>query len=112
MKKIFIGFILAVASCSAFASSSCFKAPEQFAQNDSATGINKQEESMKKMDESSNPIMEVTMCMMQAAFQSPSDILKGVCGCKQAVKAACKFDTSDLSFSGPAACATFAPWAL
>jgi hypothetical protein len=108
--KIYIALLAAVMSFGAAASSECFKAPEQFSQDHN--GINKQSLATQKNDEMSNPILEISMCMMQAAFQNPADILKNICGCKQAVREACEFDTSDLTFSGPAACLTFAPWAL
>lgn len=108
--KIYVALIAAMMSFGVAASPGCFKAPKQFAE--SKDGVNKQEESTKAMEKKGNPVLEVGMCMMQAAFQSPADILDGICGCKEAVREACEFDTSDLSFSGPAACLTFAPWAI
>lgn len=77
----------------------------------------KEEQTKSGYEEKQNPAADLMGCFASVKDGLGAGVVKGECGCKQAVKKLCSFNVKKkrVSASGGADvawCAVFAPWAL
>ena len=115
--KIILFTIILTMAAPSFANMSCFEQAPNAEQGKDIGGFDKDQATQQGYADVQDPVMDLVGCVAQTAFQGPKSVLNGICGCKQAVRELCSFNTKKLkiSASGGASvglCAVFAPWAI
>lgn len=120
MKKFILTILVAMStlmiSTTASANMKCFKEPGNYEQGKDIGGFDKESSVKQGYEDVQDPLMDLTGCVLQLAFEGPGGVLK-ICGCKEAVQELCKFDTKKFKVGAKggasiAMCAPFAPWAF
>jgi hypothetical protein len=112
MKKFLLVGLLCLLPSLSFADKSCLEI-----KNFNDPSGQKEEQTMEGIDSMADPAKDLFGCFSGVASGLAKGDVAGGCGCKQAIKKLCSFNTRKkrISASGGADvawCAVFAPWAL